>query len=293
MINPELFKKIKHIQIRTNHLVNEVLAGEYTSAFRGRGMEFEEVREYRPGDDVRLIDWNVTARRQNVPYVKQFREERELTVILLVDVSSSGEFGSCDRFKNEVAAELASILAYSAIKSNDKVGLIIFSDRVEEYLPPKKGRAHIWRVIRTILSFKPQRRGTSLSLPLEFLTRVARRRTVSFLISDFLVSEDFSKALSMAKRRHDIIAVSIIDPRELTLPRLGFIELEDAETGEPLLIDTYQTTSTQQFSLLTKQMLAQRDRFFRTQEVDHIIIKSDQSFIEPLLRFFRLREKRL
>jgi uncharacterized protein (DUF58 family) len=292
MISTELFKKIKTIQIRTNHLVNDVMAGEYASAFKGRGMEFEEVREYQIGDDVRNIDWNVTARMHNIPYVKEYREERELTVMLLVDVSSSGQFGSRNKLKNEVAAEVTSILAYTAIKSNDKVGLIVFSDKIEQYIPPKKGRAHIWRVIRSILSFKPEGIRTDISAPLEFLTKVARRRTVSFLISDFIAG-DFKKPLQMAKKKHDIIAVSIVDPRELELPRIGFVELEDAETGEVILIDTYDTSITNGFKLINQKQLAERERFFRSMKVDHILIRTDRSYIDPIMRFFLLRGKRL
>lgn len=292
MISAELFKKIKAIQIRTNYLVNDVLAGEYSSAFKGRGMEFEEVREYRIGDDVRNIDWNVTARMHNIPYIKEYREERELTVMLLVDVSSSGQFGSHDKLKNEVAAEVASILAYAAIKSNDRVGLIVFSDKIEQYIPPKKGRSHIWRVIRSILSFKPEGIQTDISVPLEFLTKVAHRKTVGFLISDF-IAEDFKKPLRMAKKKHDLIAVSVVDPRELELPRIGFIELEDAETGETILIDTYNNNITKGFKLVNEKQLAERERLFRSMNVDHILIRTDRSYIEPIMRFFLRREKRL
>jgi len=292
VISPELLKQIKAIQIRTNYLVNDVLAGEYSSAFRGRGMEFEEVREYQPGDDVRTIDWNVTARMHNIPYVKEYREERELTLMLLVDVSSSGRFGSQDKFKNEIAAEIASVLAYAAIKSNDKVGLIVFSDKIEQYIPPKKGRAHVWRVIRAILSFKPEGVQTDISVPLEFLIKVARRKTVSFLISDF-IAEDFKKALRMAKRKHDIIAVSITDPREIELPRVGFIQLEDAESGQAMLVDTYDGNLTREFKRLNALKLAEQKRFFRSLGIDQIEIQTNHSYVTALMRFFRLREKRL
>jgi uncharacterized protein (DUF58 family) len=291
MISAELFKQIKAIQIRTNYLVNDVLAGEYTSAFKGRGMEFEEVREYQIGDDVRDIDWNVTARMHNIPYVKVFREERELTVMLLVDVSSSGQFGSLDKLKNEVAAEVASILAYAAIKSNDKVGLIVFSDTIEQYIPPKKGRAHIWRVIRTILSFKPEGIKTDISVPLEFLSKVAHRKTVSFLISDFIAG-DFKKSLQMAKKKHDLIAVSVVDPRELELPRIGFVELKDAESGETILIDTYDKNIIKGFNLINQRALTERENFFRSLNVDHILIRTDRSYIDPIMRFFLKREKK-
>ena len=292
MISPELLKKIKNIQIRTNYMVNDVMAGEYASAFRGRGMEFEEVREYQPGDDIRTIDWNVTARMRNIPFVKVFREERELTVMLMVDVSSSGQFGSKDRLKNEVTAEVASILAYAAIKSNDKIGLIVFSDKIEQYIPPKKGRAHVWRVIRAILGFQPEGIHTNLAIPLEFLLKVAHRKTVCFLISDF-IAENFKRPLQTVRKKHDLIAVSIVDPRELKFPRVGFVELEDAETGEALLVDTYNANVVREFEEINRKEMHEREQFFHSQDVDHIMIYTDQSTVEPIMKFFRLREKRL
>ncbi|MCP4654786.1 MAG: DUF58 domain-containing protein, partial [bacterium] len=242
---PELFQKIKTIQIRTQRVVNDVFAGEYESAFKGRGMEFEEVREYGPGDDIRHIDWNVTA-RMGSPYVKVHREERELTVMLVVDVSSSGAFGTAAKLKNEVAAELAALLAYTAIKSNDRVGLIIFSDRIERYIPPKKGSSHVWRVIREILTFRPRRRSTDLEGALDYLSKVVRRRAVVFVISDFL-DEGFSERLRIAGKRHDVTAISVCDRREIELPPIGILELEDAETGETVLIDTYDRNTTKGF----------------------------------------------
>ena len=236
VLQGELFQKIKQIQIRTQRLVTDAMAGEYESAFKGRGMEFEQVREYQPGDDIRHIDWNVTA-RMNAPFVKEHREERELTVMLLVDVSASGAFGSRGQLKNEVAAEIAAVLAYVAVHSNDRVGLVLFSDAVEKYIPPKKGRSHVWRVIREILNFEPEGHATDLQGALEFLTKVARRRVVSFVISDFL-DRGFDDRLKIAARRHDLTAVSISDRREAELPSIGLIELEDAETGEVLRIDS-------------------------------------------------------
>lgn len=208
-ISPELMKRIRDIQIKTNHLVNHMMAGEYVSAFRGRGMEFSEVREYEPGDDIRFIDWNVTA-RMGRPYVKEFREERELTVMLVVDVSSSGGFGSYQKFKNEVSAEIASILAFSAIKNNDKVGLIVFSDKIEHYILPQKGRAHIWNVIRTILNFKPEGRRTDLNLPLEYLMKVQKRKSVAFLISDFQ-AESYEDKMRLARKKHDLVAMRSVE----------------------------------------------------------------------------------
>lgn len=294
MISAELFKKIKGIQIRTNYLVNDIMAGEYETAFRGLGMEFEEVREYQAGDDVRSIDWNVTA-RMNAPFVKTYREERELTVMLLVDVSSSGEFGSVGKLKNDVSAEIASILAYAAIKNNDKVGLIIFSDRIKEYIPPKKGRAHVWRVIKTILSHDPreeERRGTDLALPLEFLSRVSRRKTVSFLVSDFM-AEGYEKAARIYKRRHDLIAIVITDPRETELPDVGFVELQDAETGEPVLVDTSHPTTRREFATLYQKEVRERDKMFRSMAIDKIEIFTHRPLVEPILKFFKMREKRM
>jgi len=287
----DIVRQVRAIQIRTNHIVTEALAGEYSSAFKGRGIEFEEVRQYEPGDDVRTIDWNVTARMGH-PFVKSYREERELTVMLLVDVSSSGQFGSKEKLKNEVAAEVAALLAYAAIKSNDKVGLMIFTDRVEHYIPPKKGRGHVWRIIREVLSFKPEHRTTDLKGALQFLLSVTHKRTVCFLISDF-ISEDFSTELRIARHRHDMIAVTITDPRELSFPSVGFIELEDAETGEVILIDTNHKASNRAYESKVRTEVAERERLFRASNIDHINIRTDQPYVDPIVRFFRLRERRL
>lgn len=290
-ISADLLKKIRAIQVKTNYLVNSAIAGEYVSAFKGRGMEFSEVREYTPGDDVRLIDWNVTA-RVGQPFVKEFREERELTVMLIVDVSSSGEFGSVDRLKNEISAEIASILAFSAIKNNDKVGLIVFSDTIEHYIPQKKGKAHIWNVIRTILNFTPEGRRTDLSLPLQYLLNIQRRKTVAFLISDFQ-AEGYEKALKLAKQKHDIIAIAVTDPRELTLPEnIGRIHLEDAETGESIFVDTGDKSIMERFRRLKQEEMEKRKKFFRSAGLDVIEIMTDQSLTEPIIRFFKMREKK-
>jgi uncharacterized protein (DUF58 family) len=289
-LSAELFAQIKAIQIRTQRLVTDVLAGEYESAFKGRGMEFEKVREYQPGDDVRHIDWNVTARRR-APFVKEFREERELTVMLVVDVSSSGAFGSAKKLKSEVAAEIAAILAYTAIKSNDRVGLVIFTDRVEHYIPPKKGRAHVWRVIRDILTFTPERRHTNLDVALEYLNRVVHRRSVTFVISDFL-DADFKDALLLTAQHHDVTAICVVDPRERELPPVGIIELEDAETGEVILVDTYDRNIAHGFSTLARSASRQRAETFRAAEVGHIEVRTDASYVDPIVRFFRSRERR-
>jgi uncharacterized protein (DUF58 family) len=290
IISPALIKEIQAIQIKSSHLVNEIMAGEYVSAFKGRGMEFSEVREYQPGDDVRLIDWNVTARMGH-PFVKEFREERELTVMLMVDVSSSGEFGSCGQLKKEVSAEIAAILAFAAIKNNDKVGLIIFSDKIEHYIPPKKGRAHIWNLIKTILIFKPEGRKTDISLPLEYLLRVRKRKSSAFLISDFQAS-GYEQSLKRVRQKHDITAISITDPRESQLPEVGLVHLEDAETGETIVLDTNDKEMIGRFHNQKEKENADRKKLFLTFGVDTIDVKTDKSLVEPIIRYFKMREKK-
>ncbi len=290
-LSPELFQKIKSIQIRTQRVVNDVFAGEYESAFKGRGMEFEEVRDYQPGDDIRHIDWNVTARMSS-PFVKVHREERELTVMLLVDVSSSGAFGSAAKLKNEVAAEVAALVAYTAIRSNDRVGLIIFSDRIEHYIPPKKGRAHVWRVIRDILGFRPSRRRTDLGGALEYLGKVTPRRVVAFVISDFL-DEGFAETLRIAASRHDLTAIAVGDRREEELPRIGLLELEDAETGERVLVDTYDREVLRGFDLLGREDRGRASELFRSAGVGEVRVRADdEDWIDALVRYFHEREKR-
>ena len=290
MIPKEILKKVNRIQITTRGLSNDVFSGEYHPVLRGRGLEFTEVREYQIGDDIRTIDWNVTA-RQGHPYVKVFEEERELTVMLLVDVSSSGEFGTFEQMKGEIAAEICALLAFSAIKNNDKVGLIIFSDQVEKYVAPKKGKSHVLRVIREILYHEPQGTKTNIAEALEFLSQVTRRRAVVFLVSDFL-SSGYEKALQIANKRHDIVAVTISDPREIDLPNVGFIELEDAETGETFLVETSSLNVRNEFSDATNTAVQERAKLFRSLNVDYIDIRTDQSYIEPLIRFFRMRARR-
>ncbi len=288
-LSPELFQKIKAIQIRTQRTVTDLMAGEYESAFKGRGMEFEEVREYRPGDDIRHIEWKVTA-RTGVPHVKEHREERELTVMLLVDLSSSGAFGSGSKQKNELAAEVAAVLAYTAIKSNDRVGLIVFTDHVECYIPPKKGRAHVWRVIREILSFRPSRRSTDLEGALEFLAKVAPRRVVAFVLSDFQ-DDGYEERLRIAAKRHDLTAISVTDPREVELPKIGLIELEDAETGQTLLIDTSDSGFAGGFKFLAGEDRHQRADLFRSAGVGEVSIWTDKPYVDTLIQFFRSRER--
>jgi uncharacterized protein (DUF58 family) len=289
-LSPELLQRIKAIQIKTNYLVNDIMAGEYVSAFKGRGMEFSEVREYQPGDDVRLIDWNVTA-RMNQPFIKEFKEERELTLMLLVDVSSSGEFGSAGKLKNEISAEIASILAFAAIKNNDKIGLIVFSDKIEHTIPPKKGKAHIWNIIRTILNFKPEGKGTSISLPLEYLLNVQKRKATAFLISDFQ-DVNYEDKLKLAKQKHDLVAISITDPREEALPDVGLIQLEDAESGETLLVDTSDSQMTQQYAKQFQRKREKRKTFFQSIGIDIIEINTNKSLTDPIIRYFKLREKK-
>ena len=290
MLPKEIISKIRRIEIRTKRLVNDVFSGEYHSIFKGRGMEFMEVREYQPGDDIRIIDWNVTA-RYGYPFVKKFKEERELTVIFLVDASSSGQFGTKDRLKEDIAAELCSVLAYAAIKNNDKVGMVIFTDRIEKYIPPKKGRYHVLRLIREVLHLKPEHKGTDINLALEFLGRVIKRKAIVFLVSDFL-SVEFDKLLRIANKRHDVIAIRITDPRELELPDVGFLELQDAETGEQILVDTADSNVRKGFSDSASRDRSILDRTFRSMDLDNIQILTDKPYIRPLMGFFRLRAKR-
>ena len=289
-ISVELMQKIRGIQIKTSHLVTELMAGEYVSAFKGRGMEFNTVREYAPGDDVRLIDWNVTA-RMDQPFIKEYIEERELNVMLMVDVSSSGEFGSTGKFKNEISAEVASILAFAAIRNNDKIGLIVFSNKIEHYIPPKKGKAHVWNIIRTILNYQPEGRLTDLNTPLEYLLKIQKRKCIAFLISDFQAT-NYETNVKLARQKHDLVAISISDPRERDLPKIGLINLRDSESGETLLIDTDNREMTK---LLTAYELEKRDRFkklFRSMGVDTIEIDTAGSLVEPIIRYFKIREKR-
>jgi uncharacterized protein (DUF58 family) len=290
MIPKEILKKVKRIEITTRGMVNDVFSGEYHSVFKGRGMEFSEVREYQIGDDIRTIDWNVTARMGH-PFVKIFEEERELTVMLLVDVSSSGNFGTYERMKGEIAIEICALLAFSAIKNNDKVGLIIFTDKIEKFIPPKKGKSHVLRVLRELLYHKPQGTQTDIADALEYLNRVTKRRSVVFLVSDF-INAGYEKALQIANRRHDMVAITVTDPREVNLPDVGFIELEDAETGEIVLLDTSYAEVRSVYAKQSSQDILNRNKFFKSINVDHIDIQTDKSYIEPLIKFFRMRAKR-
>lgn len=290
MIPKEILKKVQRIEITTRGLVNDVFSGEYHSVFKGRGMEFSEVREYQIGDDIRTIDWNVTARAGH-PFVKVFEEERELTVMLMVDASRSGEFGTHERMKGEIAVEICALLAFSAIKNNDKVGLIIFTDKIEKFVPPRKGKSHVLRVLRELLYFEPDEQKTDIGMALEYMTRVIRRRSVVFLVSDF-ISGDFEKQLRIANRRHDMVGIHMIDPREMELPSIGYVELEDVETGEQILLDTSDPEVRQLFTGKASESLNKKEKLFKSMDMDSILINTDQSYIEPLMRFFRMRAKR-
>jgi len=290
MIPKEILKKIRHIEIRTKRLVNDLFSGEYHSTFKGQGMEFEEVRQYQPGDDIRLIDWNVTA-RTGYPHVKKFREERELSVVLLVDASSSGRFGTRDRFKSEVAAELCALLAFSAIKNNDKVGLIIFTDRIEKFVPPQKGRSHVLRLIREIIYFEPEGRGTDIAGAIEYFNKVIKRKSVVFLVSDYMF-EGFLKPLQLSNKKHDVVAIRVSDPREMAFENVGLIELEDAETGEVVMINTGSREFRREFQARAEEDILDLKRSFQLINMDFINIRTDQSYISPLVNFFKMREKR-
>jgi uncharacterized protein (DUF58 family) len=291
MDHRELLKRIRRIHIRTMHMADDVFAGQYHSAFKGQGMEFEEVREYQPGDEIRSIDWNVTA-RQGRPFIKRFREERELTVMLVVDVSGSQFFGSREQLKRELAAEIGATLAFSAIKNNDKVGLIGFSDRIERYIKPDKGTRHVLWVIRELLAMEPAGRGTDVAAALDYMNKVVRRRSVVFVVSDFL-SEPFERSLRAARRRHDVIPIVIGDERERVLPRTRLVELMDNETGHWLAIDASSRGFREAVRERAEASAAQRRELFRRLRTDCIELETGESITEPLTRFFRAREARL
>jgi uncharacterized protein (DUF58 family) len=291
MLPAEIFKKVRRIEIRTKRLVNESLAGEYHSVFKGRGMEFSEVREYQFGDDIRTIDWNVTSRMGH-PYVRKYVEERELTVILLVDFSASGQFGTRRRFKREIEAEICSLLAFSAIKNNDRVGLIAFTDRIETFLPPRKGKNHVLRVIREVLYFRPEGRATDIAMALQHMYRTITKRCVVFVISDFL-DGDFVRSLRVAARKHDIIAITVTDPREEELPAVGLVDLEDAETGETVLVDTSDRNTRDRFRRWAEERRAGREALFRSVGVDALELHTDRPYDIPLVRFFHRRARRM
>jgi len=301
MIPKELFKKIRQIEITTNRMVSDIFAGEYHSVFKGQGIEFDEVREYQRGDDIRTIDWNVTARIGH-PHVKKFIEERELNVMILVDVSRSSYFGTVNQLKSNMAAEIAAVLAYSAIRNSDKVGLIIFTDKIEKYIPPNKGVSHVLRVIREILYFKPEEKGTDIPIALDYLSKVMTRRSVAFLISDYFDSTKqingngtsrLKQAMSVANRRHDLVAITLNDPKEENLTDLGLVYLEDAESGEKVLVDSSDKEFCKEFNQEAKTRTQGRDRFFRSINVDHIDVSTDAPYTNGLIKFFKQRKSRI
>lgn len=291
MIPSEILKKIRRLDIRTKKMVQDIFAGEYHSVFKGRGMEFSEVRSYQMGDDVRSIDWNVTA-RMGEPFVKVFEEERELTVILLVDVSSSGEFGTHNRLKREIALEICALLAFAADMNNDKVGLIMFTDEVERFVPPRKGRTHILRILREILYFTPKHKKTDLTVALDYLNRITKRKAIVFLASDFY-DEGFAKPLSIAAKKHDVVPIVVEDPREENLPSIGLMELEDAETGERLLVDTSDRRLLKLFGENVSKKALERKKMFASIGLDFITIRTDKPYMDDLTIFFKKRAARL
>lgn len=290
MITRELIKKVRKIEITTNRVVSNQLAGQYHSVFKGRGMSFSEVRPYQAGDEIRQIDWNVSA-RMNETYVKQFEEERELTVMILVDQSASGLFGTFEQSKAELQAEIAAVLAFSAIKNNDRVGLILFTDVVEKFVPPKKGKKHVLRVVTEILDHTPSSPRTELTAGLSFLTRVAKRKTVAFLLSDFLAG-GFEKALRVAHQRHDLVPIVMRDPVEERLPDLGVVFLRDAETGEVVPVDTGDKGLRNRWHEYMKNERLERERLLRKLDVDWVDVRTDKSYLGPLTRFFERRAAR-
>ena len=327
MLPAELIQTIRHIEIRTRHLVNDSFAGEYQAIFKGRGMEFDEVRRYQPGDEVRTIDWNVTA-RMGEPFVKRYVEERELTVMLAFDASASGHFGTAGRLKREVAAELGAVLAFSAISNNDKVGLLAFTDQVELHIPPRKGRRHVLRLIRELLAFEPAGHGTDIALALDQLNRVLKRRAIIFLISDFMIPQDrllrqaqtlrqaqgdmlrqvplaltdsasedakptrYERVLLVTNRRHDLVAVTLTDPRETTWPAAGLVALRDAETGATTWVDSSDPAWRQAFARQAQARRAARDAAFTHAQVDQVNVTVGEDYVSPLLGFFETRARR-
>ncbi|NOK31823.1 DUF58 domain-containing protein [Corallococcus exercitus] len=291
MLPKDLIRRIRKLEIRTRKVVSDMLAGQYHSVFKGRGMAFSEVRQYQPGDEIRFIDWNVTA-RMNEAFIKVFTEERELTVMLLVDVSASNEFGSKDRTKAEVAAEVAAQIAFSAIANNDRVGLILFSDRVEKVVPPRKGRMHVLRLVSDILTFKPKGHGTDLSAGLTYLTQVSKRKAVTFLVSDFMAT-GYEKPLRLVGRKHDLVPVVIEDPLEQRFPSHGLVEMEDPETGERFVVDTSSTAVRGKFMRAMQAQRDERRKLFKKLELDHVELRAGDDHGKALANFFRARARRM
>jgi len=290
MSTSALLKKVRKIEIKTKGLSNHIFAGEYHTAFKGKGMAFSEVREYQPGDDVRSIDWNVTA-RYNSPFVKVFEEEREMTVMLMIDVSASGNFGTQEQFKRELATELAAILAFSAINNNDKVGVIFFTDKVEQFIPPKKGKSHILRIIREVLAFEPTGKGTDIASALEYFSAVIKKRSICFILSDFM-SKEFDMPLKIASKKHDLVALRIHDTREDTLPNVGLVPMQDAETEQMLYVDTSSKKVRDNFAKNRANATEKLRKLLPASGVDLIDITTGTDYVKPLINFFKTRGKR-
>ena len=287
----DLFKKVRKIEIKTRGLTNHIFSGQYHSAFKGRGMTFSEVREYQYGDDIRNIDWNVTARFHK-PFVKIFEEEREMTVMLLIDVSGSNDFGSVDATKRDITAELAAVLAFSAIQNNDKVGVIFFSDQIEKFIPPKKGSSHILRIIREIVTFTPQHKGTDIGEGLKFLTSAIKKRTTAFLISDFVTSKPFEQEMRIAARKHDLIPLRITDKRELIIPKIGLVKFRDNETDKEMWVDTSTNAWNQAYQKFVQHETTVLNKTFANNGVDNTLIYTDEDYVKPLMQLFKKRESR-
>ena len=285
-----LLKKVKKIEIKSKGLSNHIFAGEYHTAFKGTGMAFSEVREYQSGDDIRSIDWNVTA-RYNTPFVKIFEEEREMTVMLLIDVSASGDFGTNKQYKKDLATEIAAVLAFSAIKNNDKVGVIFFSDRIEKFIIPKKGKSHILRIIREIVSLEPDSKGTDVAMALEYFNSVIKRRSICFILSDF-TSAPFSKPLKIASKKHDIVGVRIHDKRESEMPNIGLVPMQDMETDKLVYVDTSNKEIRLNYSKTRSQKIKNLNKTFETNGVDLVQISTGEDYVKPLVNFFKRRGKR-
>lgn len=290
MIPKEIIRKIRLLDIRTKRLVNDIFSGEYHSVFKGRGMEFSEVREYIVGDDIRNIDWNVTA-RTGIPHVKVFEEERELTVMLMVDVSSSGEFGTATQMKRDIALEICALLAFSAIENNDLVGLIMFTDKIEKVVMPKKGRMHVLRLLRELLYFEPEDTQTDLALPLDYLNRITKRKAIVFMVSDFM-GAGYEKPMTISARKHDLVPIVITDPREEDMPNIGLVEFEDAETGQTIMVDTADNSLREAFGINVSKAQLEREKVFKRIGLDHIDIRLDKPYIDELTAFFRKRAAR-
>ena len=287
----ELFKKVRKIEIKTRGLTNHIFSGQYHSAFKGRGMTFSEVREYQYGDDIRNIDWNVTARFHK-PFIKVFEEEREMTVMLLIDVSGSNDFGSVDATKRDITAELAAVLAFSAIQNNDKVGVIFFSDQIEKFIPPKKGSSHILRIIREIVTFTPQHNGTDIGEGLKFLTSAIKKRTTAFIISDFVTSKPFEQEMRIAARKHDLISLRITDKRELIIPKIGLVKFRDNETDKDVWVDTSTNAWNQAYQKFVQHETTKLSKTFANNGVDNTLIYTDEDYVKPLMQLFKRRESR-